>query len=133
MQRNELINFYVKEFIETEQPDEVIIESLKNVKHKSSGKIYNKTMNMLQRWSYDRTFNKLTQLSESKGFIIKKVNPAYTSQTCSRCGNIHKESRKGEQYECVNCGMKLDADYNAALNILKRGAYGPSTTENLTL
>lgn len=133
IQRNELINFYVKEFIETEQPDEVIIESLKNVKHKSSGKIYSKTMNKLQRWSYDRTFNKLTQLSESKGFIIKKVDPAYTSQTCSKCGNIHKESRKGEQYECVNCGMKLNADYNAALNILKRGAYGPSATENLTL
>ena len=70
-------------------------------------------MNKFQRWSYDRTFNKLEQLSESKGFTIKKVDPTYTSQTCSKCGNIHKESRKGEIYECVNCGMKLDADYNA--------------------
>lgn len=127
IERNELINFYVKEFIELEQPDEVVIESLKNVKHKSSGKIHNKTMNKLQRWSYDRTFIKLEQLSESKGFTIKKVDPAYTSQTCSKCGSVHKESRKGELYECVNCGMKLDADYNAALNILQRGVYGPSS------
>lgn len=128
IERNELINFYVKEFIAKECPDEVVIESLKNVKHKSAGKIYKKTMNKLQRWSYGRTFNKLEQLSESKGFMIKKVDPAYTSQTCSSCGNIHKESRKGELYECISCGIKLDADYNAALNILQRGAYGPSST-----
>ena len=130
IERNELINFYVKEFINQEQPDEVVIESLKNVKHKSSGKVYKKTMNKLQRWSYDRTFIKLEQLSESKGFTIKKVDPVYTSQTCSKCGSVHKESRKGELYECVNCGMKLDADYNAALNILQRGVYGPSSTKS---
>lgn len=129
IERNELINFYVKEFISKEQPDEVVIESLKNVKHKTSGKVYKKTMSKLQHWSYERTFNKLEQLSESKGFIIKKVNPAYTSQTCSKCGSVHKESRKGELYECINCGMKLDADYNAALNILQRGVYGPSPTK----
>ncbi len=133
IERNELINFYVKEFINEEQPDEVVIESLKNVKHKSSGKVYKKIMNKMQRWSYDRTFNKLEQLSESKGFMIKEVDSAYTSQTCSKCGNIHKESRKGEIYECVNCGIKLDADYNAALNILQRGVYGPSSSKAIIL
>lgn len=130
IERNELINFYVKEFIAQEQPDEVFVENLKNVKHESSGKIHKKIMNKLQRWSYDRTFSKLHLLSESKGFIIRKVDPAYTSQTCSNCGNVHKESRKGELYECINCGMKIDADYNAALNILRRGVYGLSSTKN---
>ena len=133
IERNELINFYVKEFISKEQPDEVVIEKLKNVKHKSSGKIYKKTMNKLQRWSYAQTFNKLEQLSESKGFTIKEVDPAYTSQTCSKCGSVHKESRKGELYECVNCGMKIDADYNAALNILQIGVYGPYSTKTQIL
>lgn len=129
IERNDLINFAVKQFVETEQPDEVIIESLKNVKQNSSGKIFNKTMNKLQRWSYVRTFTKLEQLSESEGFMIKKVNPAFTSQTCSNCGCICKESRQGEIYKCVKCGMVKDADYNAALNILQGGAYGPSSTE----
>ena len=90
-------------------------------------------MNKLQRWSYTQTFNKLEQLSESKGFVIKKVNPAYTSQTCSNCGSIAKENRKGELYQCGNCGIQLDADFNAALNILHRGVYGPSSTKNLIL
>ena len=129
IERNELINYSVKEFIQTEWPNELIIENLKHVKNKTSGKIHHKTMNKLQRWSYNRTINKLNQLSESEGFIIKKVDPAYTSQTCSNCGNICKESRKGEIYECVNCNMKIDADYNAAMNILKRGEYGPSPTK----
>ena len=86
-------------------------------------------MNKMQRWSYDKTFVKLGELSENEGFEILKVNPAYTSQTCSKCGSVHKESRKGELYECISCGNVIDADFNAALNILYRGAYGPSTTK----
>lgn len=130
IQRSELINFHAKKFIENEQPDEVVIEDLKNVKLNSSGRMHNKVMNKLQRWSYRQTFGKLEMLSQSEGFTIKKINPAYTSQTCSKCGNVCKESRKAELYECVNCGVMLDADFNAACNILQRGAYGPSPAKN---
>ena len=38
-------------------------------------------------------------------------------------------SRNGENFECVKCKMKIDADYNAALNILHRGVYSPSATK----
>jgi len=79
IERNDLINFYVKEFVKTEQPDVVMIEDLKNVKHKSPGKIHKKTMNKMQRWSYDKTFVKLGELSENEGFEILKVNPSYKS------------------------------------------------------
>ena len=129
-ERNDLINFHVKEFISKEQPDELIIEHLKNVKSNSKGKIYKKTMNKLQHWSYNQAVSKLTSLSETEGFSIKKVNPAYTSQRCSECGCIEKKNRKGEQYQCVNCGYVNDADVNAALNILHIGEYGPYATEN---
>ncbi len=50
-----------------------------------------------------------------------KVSPAYTSQTCSRCGFVHRENRRGEVYQCTSCGIVLDADFNASLNILHRG------------
>ena len=45
---------------------------------------------------------------------------AYTSQTCSRCGNIDKENRQTqEKFECTKCGLKLNADHNASINIAK--------------
>jgi putative transposase len=50
------------------------------------------------------------------------VNPAYTSQTCSSCGNIDRKSRKTQaDFECVSCGFEINADLNASINILSRG------------
>lgn len=88
-------------------------------------------MNKIQRWSYSKTINKLNNMCEEQGINLVKVSPAYTSQTCSSCREIHKESRVGEIYKCISCGIILDADYNAALNILHRGVYSPSTQQIL--
>ena len=84
-------------------------------------------MNKLQRWSYRKVLTKFERLSEIKGFNLIKVDPAYTSQTCSNCGFVDKNSRKLENFLCTNCNFKEDADYNAALNILYREVYNPST------
>jgi putative transposase len=60
------------------------------------------------------------KLTERKSMLVK-VDPRYTSQTCSACGNVDKRSREGEQYACVSCGHTEDADTNAAKNIKQRG------------
>jgi putative transposase len=53
---------------------------------------------------------------------VVKVNPAYTSQQCSKCGHTSKENRKTQSlFECVKCGHTDNADYQATLNILQRG------------
>lgn len=49
------------------------------------------------------------------------VDPAYTSQTCNRCGHIAAGNRHGEDFLCLDCGHTADADVNAARNILARG------------
>lgn len=49
------------------------------------------------------------------------VNPAYTSQDCSRCGHRHKLSLSDRTYTCPCCGLVLDRDFNASLNILRLG------------
>ncbi|WP_127056946.1 RNA-guided endonuclease InsQ/TnpB family protein, partial [Trichormus variabilis] len=53
------------------------------------------------------------------------VPPAYTSQTCSRCGHIHpvkgKSYRNGKVFKCGHCGLEHDADINAAKNIAALG------------
>lgn len=53
---------------------------------------------------------------------VVRVEPKYTSQTCSVCGTVSKESRKSQSvFECVVCGHKENADENAAKNILSKG------------
>jgi putative transposase len=47
------------------------------------------------------------------------VNPAYTSQDCSRCGHRQALSLSDRVYRCPCCGLVLDRDLNAARNILR--------------
>jgi putative transposase len=49
------------------------------------------------------------------------VNPAYTSQDCSQCGHRQTLSLSDRTYICPCCGVVLDRDYNASLNILRLG------------
>ncbi len=65
---------------------------------------------------------------DSKGKLgpntrVVEVNPAYTSQTCSYCKTVSEIARKGKIYTCQNtgCNVVLDADVNAAKNILYSG------------
>jgi len=95
----------------------IVVEALKSVKHKSKGKIRKSFNNKLQRWLYPKVLCKLSRFCEEQGILFKKRDPAYTSQRCSLCGVICKSNRKGETYKCA-CGNCMDADINAAINIL---------------
>lgn len=129
--RTDLTNQIANEFIKENNFEFLMMEDLKCVKYKS--KASRKFNNYLQYWSYRTLIGKLGRLSEEKGFQIIKVNPSYTSQTCSHCGTVDKSNRNGEIYQCKVCNLEIDADYNAAINILHRGDYVLSTqiTENL--
>ncbi|NEO90941.1 MAG: transposase [Moorea sp. SIO3G5] len=51
--------------------------------------------------------------------ITVAVNPAYTSQNCSDCGEEVKKSLSTRTHVC-KCGCELDRDHNAAINIRNR-------------
>jgi len=56
------------------------------------------------------------------GGRVVKVNPAYTSQTCSYCGLVDSDNRKTQaSFSCVACGFHSNADLNAASNIKAAG------------
>jgi transposase len=49
---------------------------------------------------------------------VEKINPAFTSQCCSACGHVARESRESQAlFRCVACGFACNADVNAARNI----------------
>lgn len=61
------------------------------------------------------------ELLEYKTNVVK-VNPAYTSQKCSKCGHTCKENRKTQSlFECIKCNFTMNADHNACYNLLQRG------------
>lgn len=64
--------------------------------------------------------------AEEAGCQVIKVNPAYTSQTCSQCGVIVKKKLSERTHECPDCGLVMDRDLNAAKNILIKSGFGQS-------
>ena len=62
---------------------------------------------------------KIIYKSRLLGVPIQFVDPAYTSQRCSRCNVICKSNRLGKEYKCSGCGHVDHADVNAAFNIAR--------------
>jgi IS605 OrfB family transposase len=56
------------------------------------------------------------------GILVYLVDPRNTSQTCSQCGHCDKANRKSQaEFSCQRCGMQMNANVNAAINIARLG------------
>lgn len=75
----------------------------------------------VHKWAFHRLYEYVTYKAESVGLVVKQINPAYTSQRCSKCGFTHEDNRPTQngqdEFECLKCGYDVHADYNAAKNI----------------
>jgi len=70
--------------------------------------------------SWNHFLQMLKYKAESAGISFVKVNPRETTSKCSRCGATVKKALTIRIHKC-SCGLEIDRDYNAALNILKLG------------
>lgn len=72
----------------------------------------------------DVAWNKFIQFTvykaECAGRTVVMVDPRNTSKMCSRCGQIVDKKLFDRVHSC-SCGLVLDRDHNAALNILRLG------------
>lgn len=72
----------------------------------------------------DASWNKLIQLTtykaESAGGCVVKVDAKYTSQNCSGCGERVSKTLADRIHSCPSCGLEMDRDMNAAINIKNR-------------
>ena len=55
--------------------------------------------------------------------LVEKVNPAYTSRTCPKCGHTEKANRDKHKHLfcCKNCGYKSNDDRIGAMNLHRMG------------
>ena len=111
----------------------IVVEDLKvaNMSKSASGTIEKKGKNVkaksgLNKAILDQGWSMLVDMLEYKqqwrGGLLVKIDPKYTSQTCSSCGHVAKENRLTQaHFECVACGFSENADINASRNILAVG------------
>ena len=102
----------VKEF------DQIVVEDL-NIK----GMVKSKLAKSINDSGWGNLLDKLEYKAEKAGIWFERVDPKYTSQDCSSCG-ARKKKELYERWHSCECGLELDRDHNAALNILAKSNRG---------
>jgi putative transposase len=70
--------------------------------------------------SWGELINNTMYRAERTGRYCVKVNPKNTSKMCSYCGNIiGDQTLDDREYHCINYGLTMDRDDNAALNVIE--------------
>ena len=103
--------------LELDNLSTIVIEDIKQSKMMKRGKSSKSHRKTLSKWYHNLFVGRLSGRCEENRVFLTSINPAYTSQKCSHCGEIHSESRNCEIYLCKSCGMQMDADHNASINI----------------
>jgi putative transposase len=70
--------------------------------------------------SWGRFLSWLNYYGTIHAIPVIAVEPAFTSQDCSICGTRVKKSLSVRTHICTGCGLVLDRDHNAAINILEK-------------
>lgn len=89
-------------------------------------------------WAFRRLYEYVEYKAAEFGIRTKQIDPAYTSQRCSKCGHTERGNRpKQEKFCCQKCSYEVHADYNAAKNIgikhVRAGQKSPSGRANRQL
>ena len=74
-------------------------------------------------WPYYDLEQKLSYKARMHRQLVEKVSPAYTSQTCPKCGHTEQGNRNKEthSFRCRNCGYRSNDDRIGAMNLHLKG------------
>ena len=97
--------------------DVIVIEDLQ-IKNMVHNRHLSKSI-MDAGWGYLR--QRLGAKAVEAGRQVVAVPPQYTSKSCSSCGTIFEDLKLSDRWVRCDCGLSLDRDHNAAINILGRG------------
>lgn len=104
-----------------EENDVIIIEKL-NIKSMLENNGFAVGNSNITDASWGSFADMLSYKAENAGRKLIEVDPRNTSKTCSGCGNVKKNlTLQDRLYHCDACGIEIDRDRNAAINIKKLG------------
>ena len=75
----------------------------------------------LCRFLWSQLVQMLLYKAESADKEVVLVDPRNTSKMCSNCGNMVDKDLSERMHRCDACGLEMDRDHNAAINIFNRG------------
>lgn len=82
---------------------------------------------LLGNWAFDQLRQFVSYKADAAGVPVVFVDPRNTSRTCHKCGHCTKENRKSQaKFLCLNCGLDMNADKNASMNIKARAEQSDS-------
>ncbi|ASC03008.1 RNA-guided endonuclease InsQ/TnpB family protein [Fusobacterium polymorphum] len=93
---------------------------------KVSNMIKNKHLSKaIQEQNFYAIRTKLINKCKERNIELRLVDTFYpSSKTCSCCGSIKKDLKLNDRiYKCYNCGLEMDRDYNASINLEKAKVY----------
>jgi IS605 OrfB family transposase len=98
----------------------IALEDLKGIR--GNGRRQRKSQRAdFHSWSFLDLEQKLVYKAQAADLEVVRVDPHYTSQTCSRCGYTDRANRTRHDFTCRACGYRLHADLNASRNVRLRG------------
>ena len=126
--RNDYIDKCVELIIE-QKPKFITLENL-NIKGMMKNRHLSKAISD-SKFYY--TKQKIIQKAEKHGIEVREVGRFYpSSKTCSHCGETKKDLKLSDRtYKCPKCGLELDRDFNASLNLKNAKEYKILTTGGL--
>ena len=93
---------------------------------KVSNMIKNKHLSKaIQEQNFYSIRTKLINKCKERNIELRLVDTFYpSSKTCSCCGSVKKDLKLNDRiYKCYNCGIEIDRDYNASINLEKAEVY----------
>lgn len=114
--RNNYLHHKTTEIVKT-KPSRIVIETL-NVKGMMKNRHLAKAIANQKLYEFKR---QIAYKCKRYGIVLVEAERWYpSSKKCSGCGNIKKDLKlKDRIYKCENCGLVIDRDYNASVNLAR--------------
>lgn len=101
--------------------DVIIVEKL-NIQNMLESKGFDVNKSNITDASWGNFVSLLKYKAENAGREIREVDPKNTSKMCSCCGELNKSLKLADRtFCCQSCGLALNRDVNAAINIRRLG------------
>jgi IS605 OrfB family transposase len=96
----------------------IAVERLMHIRERMDNR-NDQVKRQMHNWAFRELQEMVAYKASEYGIRVEPIPPAFTSQTCSRCGHQSSTNRDSETgwFECNECGYSVDGDYNASKNI----------------